>query len=254
MGKIIFEVRDHVGVVTLNRPEARNAVDPETTAELTTAFDTIEADAQIWVGVLAGVPPVFCAGADLKVIQSGRTDGISNACGFGGFTRRARTKVMIAAVDGPALAGGMELVLACDLIIASQRAQFGLPEAKRSLVANAGGLLRLPRKIPIAIAMEMCITGDPISASRAYELGLVNEICDPGMALAQALALAGRVVANPPIAVRATRKVIDQLSSEPALSEWQISQDAYDEVFESDDRREGLEAFFEKRPPQWTGR
>jgi enoyl-CoA hydratase len=202
-----YELIGRVAVITLQRPEARNAISPEMALSIEAAVDRLEADDEAWVGVLAADGPVFCAGADLKAIAGGRAGEIqTKRGGFAGFVRRERTKPVIAAVDGPALAGGTEIVLACDMVIASTAASFGLPEVKRSLVAAAGGLFRLPRVLPPAIAMEVALTGDPITAARAAHFGLVNELVEPGMARQAALALAERVVINAPIAVRASRR------------------------------------------------
>src|SRR5579885_1358220 len=198
-----FEQRGPFAVITINRPEARNAVNAAVASGIEEAIDQIEADDGTWVGILTGVPPVFCAGADLKEINAGNAGGLqTKRGGFGGIVQRQREKPIIAAVDGPALAGGTEIVLSCDLVVASKSATFGIPEVKRSLVAAAGGLFRLPRKIPFNIAMECALTGDPISAERAYALGLVNVLCDDGGALEAATALADRVCANAPVAVR----------------------------------------------------
>ena len=249
-----FERRGRCGVITINRPEARNAVNAEVAAGIEAGIDRIENDDELWVGILTGVAPVFCAGADLKELQGGRSDGVfTRRGGFGGFVTRARAKPVIAAVDGPALAGGTELVLAADLVVASRRAAFGIPEVKRCLIAGAGGLFRLARKIPENVAMECALTGDPISAERAQRVGLVNELVEDGRAVAGALALAGRIIANSPLAVRESRRVLlatSRLSDEESFA---ISNEALSRVTHSTDFREGLAAFIEKRPPQWSG-
>jgi enoyl-CoA hydratase len=203
-GMIEYETQDHVAVITINRPEARNAVNSEVASGIEDALDQMEADDDIWIGVLTGTGPVFCAGADLKAISSGQAGGLSTKRGgFAGLAARERVKPLIAAVDGPALAGGTEIVLACDLVVASTEARFGVPEVKRSLAAAAGGLFRLPQKLPRNVALEMVLTGDPISAERAHHFGLVNMLCEPGEALATALDLARRITTNAPLAVRA---------------------------------------------------
>ncbi len=252
---IDYAVDGHVAVITIDRPEARNAVDAEVAQGIEAAVDRIEADPDVWVAILTGTPPVFCAGADLKLIAAGKRDSLrTERGGFGGFVARDRTKPVIAAVDGPALAGGCELVLACDLVVASTAARFGLPEVKRSLVAGAGGLFRLGRKLPINVAMECVLTGDPIEAERAHALGLVNVLCEPGDALAAARSLADRICANAPIAVRESRVVV--LAGTPAddATGWRLSRDAWDNVQQTEDFQEGPRAFIEKRAPRWLGR
>src|SRR5205814_7952141 len=202
-----FETRGRVAVLTINRPEARNAVNGDVAQSMEAGIDRLEDDPELWAGVVAGVGPVFSAGADLKVIASGRPqDLLTDRGGFAGIARRERRKPIVAAVDGPALAGGCEIALACDLIVASKQARFGVPEVKRSLVAAAGALFRLPRALPRNIALEMIMTGDPISAERAYEFGLVNDLCEPGDAFDRALALAERITVNAPLAVRKSRE------------------------------------------------
>jgi enoyl-CoA hydratase len=250
-----FEQRGRCGIITINRPEARNAVNAEVAAGIEAGIDRIEHDDELWVGILTGVAPVFCAGADLKEVQGGRGDGVfTGRGGFGGFVTRVRSKPVIAAVDGPALAGGAELVLAADLVVASRRAAFGIPEVKRCLIAGAGGLFRLARKIPENVAMECALTGDPISAERAERVGLVNELVEDGQAVEAALALAERIIANSPLAVRESRRVIlatSRLSEEESFA---ISNQALSTVTRSTDFREGLTAFMEKRLPVWSGR
>jgi enoyl-CoA hydratase len=250
-----YEVQGHYAVLTINRPEARNAVNGAVANGIEEGIDKLEADDDLWVGILTGVPPVFCAGADLKEINSGNAGGLATKRGgFGGITTRERTKPIIAAVDGPALAGGTEIVLSCDLVVASRSATFGVPEVKRSLVAAAGGLFRLGRKIPLNIAMECALTGDPISAERANQFGLVNVLCDDGEALAKASELADRVCANAPIAVRESRKVVIEATNAPDEIGWQMSAAGMAKAMQSEDFSEGLTAFIEKRPPQWKGK
>lgn len=250
-----FEQRGPFAVVTINRPDARNAVNGAVAQGIEEAIDKIEADDSTWVGILTGVPPVFCAGADLKEINSGNAAALqTERGGFGGITQRERTKPIIAAVDGPALAGGTEIALACELIVASSTATFGIPEVKRSLVAAAGGLFRLPRKIPFNIAMEMALTGDPISAELAHHHGLVNRLCEAGQALDVAVALAEQICANAPVAVRETRKIVLEATTAPDEVGWRMSIEGMAKAMGSEDFSEGLTAFIEKRPPRWTGR
>src|SRR5579862_3606512 len=200
MSAVEYRTEGHLAVITLNRPEARNAVNPEVAHALEEAVDVVEADPDVWLAILTGTPPAFCAGADLKAVAADGGRGIhTERGGFAGFVKRGRAKPMIAAVEGPALAGGTEIVLACDLVTASTTATFGIPEVKRSLVAGAGGLFRLGRKIPINIAMELTLTGDPIDAARAHHFGLVNRLVEPGQALDEAISLAEQICANAPI-------------------------------------------------------
>ncbi|MCB0351785.1 MAG: enoyl-CoA hydratase/isomerase family protein, partial [Bdellovibrionales bacterium] len=197
-----FEARDHLAIITLDRPQARNAVNGEIATGLEAALDRFEADDALWVGILRAEGPVFSAGADLKEVSAGNRGAlITDRGGFGGIVRRERIKPLIAAVNGPALAGGCEIVLACDLAVAAESARFGLPEVKRSLVATAGGVFRLPRAIGRTIAMEMVLTGEPIDARRAHELGMINQVVPDGELMDAALALAGRITVNAPIAV-----------------------------------------------------
>jgi enoyl-CoA hydratase len=252
---IEYTTEGHRALITINRPEARNAVNAAVASGIEEAIDRLEADDALWVGILTGVPPVFSAGADLKEINAGRFAALSTPRGgFAGITRRNRTKPMVAAVDGPALAGGTEIALACDLIVASANATFGIPEVKRSLAAAAGGLFRLPRRLPFNVAMEMTLTGDPIDAVRAHHFGLVNVLCEAGEALDQARELATRIEANAPVAVRASRQVVLAAMTEDEDSGWQLSAEAMATAMGSEDSKEGLMAFIEKRPPQWTGR
>jgi enoyl-CoA hydratase len=250
-----FEQRGPFAVVTINRPEARNAVNGAVAQGIEEAIDRIEADDGIWVGILTGEPPVFCAGADLKEINAGNAANLqTKRGGFGGIVQRERTKPIIAAVDGPALAGGTEIVVSCDLVVASTTATFGIPEVKRSLVAAAGGLFRLGRKIPLNIAMELALTGDPITAEVAHHHGLVNRLVEPGEALDAAIALADRICANAPVAVRESRRVVIEATNAPDDVGWKMSLEGMAAAMSSEDFGEGLTAFIEKRPPVWKGR
>jgi enoyl-CoA hydratase len=255
MGSIDYSVEGHVATITINRPEVRNAVNAEVANGIEDAIDRLEADDTIWLGILAAMPPVFSAGADLKEIAAGRVADLSTKRGgFAGIVHRERAKPIIAAVDGPALAGGTEITLACDLIVASSAATFGIPEVKRCLLAGGGGLFRLPRKIPFNIAMELALTGDPIDARRAYHFGLVNHLCEPGGALDEARKLAQRIEANAPVAVRESRSVILAAAAADEATAWKLSGEAFRKVLASEDHKEGPLAFTEKRPPVWKGK
>jgi enoyl-CoA hydratase len=250
-----FETRGRVAVLTINRPEARNAVNGEVAQAMEAGIDRLEDDPELWAGVVAGNGPVFSAGADLKVIASGRPqDLLTERGGFAGIARREHRKPIVAAVDGPALAGGCEIALACDMIVASRQAAFGLPEVKRSLVAAAGGLFRLPRALPRNVALEIALTGDPIDAERAYNLGLVNDLVGPGEALDKAVALAERICANAPVAVRESRTVVLAAATNDDQTLWRLSGEAFGRVAQTQDFAEGPRAFIEKRPPAWQGK
>jgi len=249
-----FEVRRRVAIIRLNRPEARNAVSFELAEALEAAIDRLEDDDDLWTGILCAAGPAFSAGADLKAIAAGNPNLATTRGGFGGLVTRERTKPLIAAVEGPALAGGTELVLACDMVVASTNARFGLPEVKRSLLASAGGLVRLPRILPRNLAMEMALTGDPLSAEMAYQHGLVNQLVDPGNAVEAACELAERVNANAPLAVRSTRRAILNTQLLDDLAGIQLTVEETRLIADTADFKEGPRAFIEKRPPQWKGR
>lgn len=256
---IDYELDGHIAVITINRPEARNAVNGEVAQGIEEAVDQLEADDEAWVGILTGARTekgyIFSAGADLKAMGSGAGAMSTARGGFGGFVQRERVKPVIAAVDGPALAGGTELVLACDLVVASRTAVFGVPEVKRNLVAAAGGLFRLPRKLPRNIAMELVLTGRlDFPAERAHHFGLVNELCDEGEALATAKALAGRICECAPLAVRESRRIVVEATDQPDEVGWKMSTEGIVKMFAAEDFKEGITAFIEKRQPVWKGR
>ena len=251
---IQFEKRERIALITLNRPEARNAVNHEVAEGIEKALDEFENDENLWTGILCANGPAFSAGADLKAISAGELNLATKRGGFGGIVARERIKPLIAAVDGPALAGGTELALACDLIVASTAARFGLPEVKRSLIASAGGLVRLPRVLPKNIAMQMALTGEPISAEEAFKFGMVNTLVEPGEALEEALSLAGKINENAPLAVRSTRR---SLLESLTLNDHDGMKFAIEEtaaLIGSEDYKEGPLAFIEKRLPVWKGK
>ncbi len=252
---IDYETRGRVALISINRPDARNAIDPAVAANLEAALDRFEANDEVWAAVLTGRGPVFCAGADLGAIIAGQgPELLTERGGFAGLARRRRVKPLIAAVDGAALAGGCELALACDLVVASGQAVFGLPEVKRSLIASAGGLFRLPRAVGTKVALEVILTGDPISAERAYQVGLVNRLVEPGAAVEVALALAERITENAPVAVRASRTVVLAAAEADEEGMWEMTDRASHLVARSEDFSEAPRAFLERRRPVWKAR
>lgn len=251
---VVCEQRGRVAILRINRPEARNAVNGAVSQKMEAALDDCEADDETWAVVITGTGDVFCAGADLKrVAKSEGGQLVTKRGGFGGITTRAFSKPLIAAVNGHALAGGFEIVLACDLVVAAEDANFGIPEVKRGLFAAAGGLIRLPNRIPTATAMELALTGDPIDANRAFELGLVNRVVPRAEVLDAAVALAERVCANAPIAVRNSRTMVREARDLTEAEAWPRNYELAIEVFATKDSIEGATAFTEKRAPRWTG-
>ena len=257
---VLYEARGRVALITLNRPEARNAVNGEVAESLEAAIDQMEDDPEIWCGILTANTqgqerPVFCAGADLKAINSGQAGSLNTRRGgFAGFVYRDRDKPVIVAVDGLATAGGCEIVLSADLVVATTRSAFGLAEVKRNLVAGAGGLFRLPRAIGRGPALEVILTGEPLPAHRAYELGLVNRLVEPGQAMEAATELAEQICAAAPLAVRASRKVVLASAYENDETLKQMTNDAFAKILASEDTKEGLTAFIEKRSPSWKAK
>jgi enoyl-CoA hydratase len=257
---VLFEKRGRIGIITLNRPEARNAVNGDVASGVEAALDAIEADDDIWVGIVTAntagqEKPVFCAGADLKAINSGNAGGLSTKRGgFAGIAYRERRKPIIVAVDGLATAGGCEIVLSCDLVVASNRSSFGLAEVKRNLIAGAGGLFRLPRAIGRSAALEIILTGEPLAAQRAYELGLVNHVVTPDQVMPKALEIAERICAAAPLAVWASRKVVLASAYEDDETLINMTTAEFGAIMASEDTKEGLNAFIEKRLPNWKAR
>jgi enoyl-CoA hydratase len=255
-----YETQGRTAVITLNRPEARNAVNGDVAAGLEAAIDQMEDDPDVWVGIITAntegqAKPVFCAGADLKAINSGQAGGLgTKRGGFAGFVYRDRKKPVIVAVDGLATAGGCEIVLAADLVVATTRSSFGLAEVKRNLIAGAGGLFRLPRAIGQAAAMEAILTGEPIPGERAYHLGLVSRLVEPGKALEEALSLAAKICEAAPLAVWASRKVVLAAAWADDETLKDMTNAEFAGVMASEDTKEGLTAFIEKRTPNWQGK
>jgi enoyl-CoA hydratase len=250
---VLTERRDGVLLITLNRPEARNAVDLALARGVAAALDELDADGDLAVGIITGAGAGFCAGMDLKAFVTGERPWVGDR-GFAGIVQRASRKPLIAAVEGFAVAGGLEVALACDLIVAARGAKLGIPEVKRSLVAAGGALMRLPRRVPYGIAMELALTGDTITAERAHELGLVNRLAERGAALDAALELAAAIAANGPLALDATKAILQQQFDWSDEEFWQRQEELSGPVFTSQDAREGAVAFSEKRDPVWQGR
>jgi enoyl-CoA hydratase len=250
--EVLVERDDRVMTITINRPEARNAINAEVTAGVAAALDELEERAYLSLAILTGAGGNFSAGMDLKAFLRGENVTLPGR-GLAGMTQAPPSKPVIAAVEGYALAGGCELVLSCDLVVASEEAKFGIPEVKRGLVAGAGGLLRLPNRIPYQVAMELALTGENFTAADAQRYGLANRITAPGEALAGARELAGKITANGPLAVRATKQII--VSSPDWTSDVAFDRQAeiMGPVFASADAQEGATAFAEKRAPVWRG-
>ncbi len=250
---VIIDRHDGLMVVTINRPEVRNAVNRDVAERVAAAMDELDGDSSLRVAVLTGANGVFSSGMDLKAFVSGELPVVEGR-GLAGFTESPPAKPLIAAVEGYALAGGFEIAISCDLVVAARDAVFGIPEVKRGLVAAGGGLLRLPKQIPQRIAMQMALTGEPVDASRAFELGLINQVSAPGEALAGARALAARIIENGPLAVALSKQVVNQAIAWPVDEMFARQQAIIAPIFESEDAREGALAFTEKRKPVWSGR
>jgi enoyl-CoA hydratase len=251
--EVQVEFSGRVTIITINRPQARNAINHAVSAAVAQALDDLDERDDLTVGIITGAGRTFSSGMDLKAFLAGENVTVPGR-GLGGLTQRPPAKPLIAAVEGWALAGGCEIALACDLIVAADDAKFGIPEVKRGLVAGAGGLVRLPRRIPAGIAMELALTGDPLPAADAHRLGLVNKLTAPGQALAGALALAERIAANGPLAVAATKQIVGQQFDWQLAEVWEKQEPIMRPAFQSKDAREGALAFAEKRAPVWQGR
>ena len=250
---VLTEHRDGVLVVTLNRPDARNAVNAALAEGVAAALDELDADDELSVGVLTGAGKGFSSGMDLKAFVAGESPYAADR-GFAGITQRAAEKPLIAAIEGFAVAGGFEVALSCDLIVAARGARLGIPEVKRSLVAAGGALLRLPQRIPYHLAMELALTGDPIDAERGYELGIVNRLAEPGGAVDAALELAAEIARNGPLALKASKRIVQSSGDWTDSEAWEKQGEIAGPVMVSEDAREGAIAFAEKRDPIWRGR
>jgi len=251
--EVLVERHGAVQVITINRPQAKNALNAAVAAKVAEAVDELDASDELWVGVLTGAGGTFSSGMDLKAFLRGERPSIEGR-GLCGITMTPPRKPLVAAVEGWALAGGFELLLACDLVVAARTARFGVPEVKRSLVAAGGAALLLPRRVPFAIALELLLTGEPFGAERAAEVGLVNRLTDEGGALDGALELAATIAANGPLAVAATKRIARSSADWTVDEGWAQQAEIIQPVFSSEDAKEGATAFAEKRAPVWQGR
>jgi enoyl-CoA hydratase len=249
---VLTERRDGVLIVTINRPDVRNAVNRAVANGIAVALEGLDDDPSLSVGVITGAGGYFCAGMDLRAFAAGEIPTVRDR-GFAGITEQSAAKPLIAAIEGFAVAGGLEIALACDLIVAAEGAKLGIPEVKRALVAAGGGLLRLPRLLPVNVARELALTGDPITAERGHELGLVNRLAPQGEALAAALELASIIAANGPLAVRGTKRILAESVDWPDSEFFERQHAISDPIFASADAREGATAFTERREPVWRG-
>ena len=250
---VLTERRGNVLLITLNRPAVRNAVNAALAAGVAGALDQLDGDESLSVGVLTGAGGFFCAGMDLGAFVRGESPWFGDR-GFAGIAQRSARKPLIAAIEGFAVAGGMEIALACDLIVAAKGAKMGIPEAKRSLVAAGGALLRLPRRMPYHVVMELALTGDTMPAERFHELGVVNSLAEPGAAVEVALELAGRLARNGPLALVASKQILQEQFDWSSAEMWEKQGAISGPVFASEDSKEGANAFKEKRDPVWKGR
>jgi enoyl-CoA hydratase len=248
------EINEQIQIITVNRPDARNAVNYETAHELAKAFDALDANDDVTIGILTGAGNTFCSGMDLKAFALNGQRPLVEGRGFAGLCERPPRKPMIAAVEGYALAGGFEMALSCDLIVAADNASFGLPEVKRGIVAGAGGMLKLPSRIPYHIAMEAVLTGEMLPAARAHAYGLVNRLVEPGKALEAALELARIIAANGPLAVQTAKKIVTESRDWRQADMFDLQRPRVAHIFASADAKEGATAFAEKRKPVWRGK
>jgi enoyl-CoA hydratase len=249
--KVLVRREGTILIVTIHRPQARNAIDRATSEAIARAMDELDGDASLSLGILTGAGAHFCAGMDLKAFLRGERVELEGR-GLAGMTETPPAKPVIAAVEGYALAGGCELALACDLVVAADNARFGIPEVKRGLIAGSGGLLRLPQRIPRQIALEYALTGELMTATEARQWGLVNRLTEPGGALDGALALARTIAANGPLAVQMTKRVMTDAPSWPSAEIWARQREMLETIVASNDAREGAQAFSQKRSPRWT--
>jgi len=252
-GAVLTEASGGVLLITLNRPQARNAVNAAVAEGMAAALDRLDADDELRVGILTGAGSSFCAGMDLKAFVAGERP-YAEGRGFAGIAERPPEKPIIAAIEGYAVAGGFEVALACDLIVAARDAKVGIPEVKRSLVAAGGALIRLPRRIPYHVAMELALTGDPIGAEQAHAIGIVNRLAEPGEAVAAARELAAAIARNGPLATIASKRILVAAQDWTEADAWERQREISGPVFASEDAREGATAFAEKRDPVWRGR
>ncbi|MGA8364143.1 MAG: crotonase/enoyl-CoA hydratase family protein [Solirubrobacteraceae bacterium] len=250
---VVTERRDSTLLITIDRPEVRNAVNAAVAEGIAGALEELDSDDALSVGILTGAGGFFCAGMDLGAFVKGESPWFGDR-GFAGIAQRASVKPLIAAIEGFAVAGGMEIALACDLIVAARGAKMGIPEAKRSLVAAGGALLRLPRRMPYHVVMELALTGDPLPAERFHEFGVVNRLAEPGAALDAALELAGSISRNGPLAVAASKRILQEQFDWPTSEMFERQGAISGPVFVSEDAKEGAAAFKEKRDPVWKGR
>jgi enoyl-CoA hydratase len=250
---VLTERRDNILLITLNRPEVRNAVNAALAEGVASALEEFDSDEALSVGILTGAGGFFCAGMDLGAFVKGESPWFGDR-GFAGIAQRASRKPLIAAIEGFAVAGGMEIALACDLIVAAAGAKMGIPEAKRSLVAAGGALLRLPRRMPYHVVMELALTGDPLPAERFHEFGVVNRLAEPGGAVDAALELAASIAKNGPLALVASKRILQEQFDWSSAEMWERQGAISGPVFASDDAKEGANAFKEKREAVWRGR